>query len=110
MQPTVQITFRDLPKSPAIEQNILERASKLNQLFDKITSCRVLIEAPHRHHHKGKQYHVRIDLSVPGQELVVAHDPGKDQQREDAYVAVRDAFFAAQRQLKTYINKLHRHH
>jgi len=110
MQPTVQITFRDLPKSPAIEENILQRASKLGHLFDKITSCRVLIEAPHRHHHKGKQYHVRIDLTVPGQELVVARDPGRYEQHEDAYVAVRDAFGAAQRQLKDYVNKLHRHH
>lgn len=110
MQTNVQITFRDLPKSEAIEATILEKALKLTSLYDKISSCRVMIESPHRHHHKGKQYHVRIDLAVPGQDLVVARDPGREEHHEDAYVAVRDAFDAARRQLTEFSRKQHRRH
>jgi cold shock CspA family protein len=47
-------------------------------------------------------YHVRIDLTVPGDELVVSRDPGKDQAHEDVYVAIRDAFDAARRQLEDH--------
>lgn len=110
MPTNLQITFRALPKSDAIEATVREKALKLEALYDKISHCRVMIESPHRHHHKGKQYHVRIDLSVPGQELVVNHDPGRYESHEDAYVAVRDAFLVAGRQLREYTRKQNRHH
>jgi hypothetical protein len=42
---------------------------------------------------------VRIDLTVPGAELVVSRDPELDHGHEDVYVAIRDAFDAARRQL-----------
>lgn len=108
MQSQLQITFRDLPKSEAIENTIREKAAKLSSFYDRITSCRVMVEAPHRHHNKGRQYHVRIDLIVPGQELVVTRDSEQKTQHEDAYVAVRDAFDAARRQLLAYSRK-HQH-
>jgi len=110
MQPNLQITFRDLPKSEAIEANIREKAEKLGSFYDRINRCSVMIESPHRHHHKGKHYHVRIDISLPGHELVVNRDPGNLTTHEDAYVAVRDAFNAARRQLTELARKLQRHH
>lgn len=110
MQPNLQITFRDLPKSDAIEDAIRDKVGKLASFYDRINRCNVVIESPHRHHHKGKQYHVRIDISVPGQELVVARDPGKHDHHDDAYVAVRDAFDAARRQLTEFVKKQHKHH
>ena len=102
MQLPLQVTFRNMDPSAAIEANIQERVNKLDAFYDRIMGCRVVVEAPHRHHHKGKQYHVRIDLSVPGQELVVNHDPGRYESHEDAYVAVRDAFDAIRRQLEDH--------
>ena len=54
------------------------------------------------HHHKGNLYHVRIDISVPGDEIVVSREPHKDHSHEDAYVTIRDAFDAAKRQLDGY--------
>jgi len=110
MQPNLQITFRDLPKSEAIEANIREKAEKLASLYDRINRCSVIVESPHRHHHKGKQYHVRIDISLPGHELVVNRDPGHLETHEDAYVAVRDAFNAVRRQLTELVKKQHRYH
>ena len=75
METPLQITFRNMPRSNAIEENVREKAAKLESLYDGITSCRVIVEAPHRHHHKGKAYVVRIDLAVPGGELVINRAP-----------------------------------
>ena len=102
MNTAVEITFRNMPESEAIRTAISKRISQLKRIFDHIINCSVMVEAPHRHHKKGKHYHVRIDLSVPGKEIVVSRDPSLDATRSDAYVAIRDAFNAAQRQLKNY--------
>lgn len=103
MKLPVEITFRDMPISEALEENIREKVEKLEQFCDHITSCRVAIETSHRHQHKGNLYHVRIDITVPGQELVVSRDAADNQAHTDAYVAVRDAFTAARRQLERYV-------
>jgi ribosomal subunit interface protein len=100
MKLSPQITFRNMEPSEPMEQNIRERAEKLDQFYDPITSCRVMVEAQHKHHQQGNLYHVRIDLTVPGHELAVSRDPGKDHAHEDVYVAIRDAFDAARRQLE----------
>ena len=102
MQLPLQITFRNLGQSDAIEADIRERAAKLEQFYNQIISCRVVVEASHKHHHKGNLYHVRIDLKVPNKEIVVSREPHQHQAHEDAYVAVRDAFDAARRQLEDY--------
>jgi ribosomal subunit interface protein len=83
--------------SEAAKSTILKKASKLDSFYDRITSCRVVVDAPHRHQSKGLLYNVRIDLTVPGRELVIKREP-----HEDLYVAIRDAFDAARRQLKDF--------
>lgn len=105
MQLPLQITFRDIPHSDALEQAVREKASKLEQYSDHITSCRVVIEAPHKHQHKGHHYQVKLDIMVPGREIVVKRDPGDNDAHEDAYVAIRNAFEAAGRQLRDYHSK-----
>ena len=105
MRVPLQVTFRDLPHSDAIEAAIQEKAAKLEEVFDRIMGCRVMVEAPHRHHNKGRLYHVRIDLTVPGGELVASRSQDDNHAHEDAYVAVRDAFQAMRRQLKDHARK-----
>ena len=105
MKLPLQIAFRNMSPSGALEQDIREQAGKLDSFFDRIMACRVMVEAQHRHHHQGNIYHVRIDLTVPGDELVVSRDPGKDHAHEDVYVAVRDAFDAARRQLEDFARR-----
>ena len=102
MQLPLQITIRDIEQSEALETHIRDKAKKLDEFFDRITSCRVVVEVPHKHHHQGKQFNVRIDIGVPGSEIVVNRDHA-----EDVYVALRDAFDAAKRQLEDYARKLH---
>jgi cold shock CspA family protein len=108
MQLPVQITFRDIPRSDAIEAAIRDKVAKLEQVYDRIMGCRVVVEAPHRHRHKGKLYHVRVDLTVPGGELVASRGPNAHHSHVDAYVAVRDAFEAARRQLEGFVRRQRR--
>jgi ribosomal subunit interface protein len=103
---TPEITFRGFPRSEALEANIMQKLEKLDRFFEHIMSCRVILEADHKHHHKGNLYRVRITLTVPGQELVVSRTPEKHQAHEDPYVAIRDAFDAAKRQLEDYARQL----
>ncbi len=100
MQTPLQITFRDVDHSDAMETHIREKATKLESFFSPIMACHVNVEMPHKHKHQGKEFLVRIDLRVPGAELVVNHH-----RNQDAYVALRDAFDAAKRQLEDHHRK-----
>lgn len=106
MQIPVEITFKEMERSAAVEARIRELAAKLERVFDRVVRCAVMVETPHRHQHKGRQYHVRIRLTVPGGEIVASHDPGPNESHEDIYVAVRDSFNAAKRQLEDYSQKV----
>jgi ribosome-associated translation inhibitor RaiA len=123
----LQITFRNMAPSAAIEKQIREKAAKLDVFYDRIMSCRVIVEAPHRHHHKGKAFVVRITLGVPGPDIVINHAPkrlsaaqraereeaaleenhrpSKHGAHEDLYVALRDAFQAAERKLQDHARR-----
>jgi len=103
MKLPVEITFRNMSASEALENNVRDKVEKLEQFCDRITSCRVVVEAGHRHQHKGNLYHVRIDMTLPGVELVVSRDPAENKNHADVYVAVRDAFDAARKQLDKHV-------
>lgn len=94
-----QITLRGLEPNPALERVIRRKLSWLQRYFPYIMASRVVLEAPHRHQRKGRLYHMRIDLTVPGGELVVARNPSLDLAHEDVLVAIRDSFDAARREL-----------
>lgn len=106
MEIPLKISYRGLKPSPALDDQIREWAARLDRLHDRIQHCDVVVEAPHRHHRQGQQFHVRVTLGLPGGQLVVSHDPGPDEAHEDAYVAVRDTFHALRRQLEDHV----RHH
>jgi len=100
----VQVTFRDMPPSDAVTAHVEKRAAKLETFHDRIVKCHVMLEAPHRHHKHGKRYHVRIDMQVPGKELVVTKN--LEDTKEDLYAAVDDAFGDAERVLEGYMREL----
>jgi ribosomal subunit interface protein len=102
MKIPIQITLRNIDHSDALETHIREKTKKLECFFDHIISCRVVVEMPHNHKHQGKPFNVRLDIGVPGREIVVNRD-----RHEDVYVALRDAFDAARRQLEDYVHRLH---
>lgn len=102
MQVPLEVTFRGIQHSDAVEARIREKVAKLEQFCDSIISCRVAVEGEHHHQHQGNLYKIRIDLSVPQKHLVVSRDHHDKQAHEDIYVALRDAFDAAKRQLEEY--------
>jgi ribosomal subunit interface protein len=100
MKLPLQITLRDIPQSDEVEAAIREKAEKLDHFYPQMMSCRVTVEMPGKHKHQGKDFSIRIDITVPGSEIVVNKEHG-----EDIYVVLRDAFDAAKRQLEDYGRK-----
>ncbi len=95
MEIPIQITFHGLAHSPALEAAIRERAGKLDRFHPHVMSCRAVVEEVARHKNQGKEFVVRLDIKVAGGEVAVNREHS-----EDAFVAVRDAFDAARRQLE----------
>jgi ribosomal subunit interface protein len=109
METEPRIGFRGMDPSPAVEAAVRERISRLEQFHERITSCSVVIEAPHRHGRKGKLFEVRVEVVVPGATIVAARERGLNHAHEDIYVAIRDSFDAAQRQLEDVARKMSGH-
>ena len=105
MEP-LSITFRGMEPPIGVEEDIRNRVAELSRFFDRITACRVVVEARHRHQRHGGLYHVHIDLSVPERTIVAGREQVEDHAREDLRVAIRDAFAAAQRQLQDYAREM----
>jgi ribosome-associated translation inhibitor RaiA len=119
MTPPLQITFRGLERSAAVTRCIRARTDKLARHFGRIIACRVILEQPNRHQLRSRLFHVRIDLTVPGAEIVVRHEPAAhappadadssakaektpetDAPHKDAFLAIHDAFDIAHRRLE----------
>ncbi len=94
-----KITFHGLDRSLAVEGLVEQWISKITRVAGEVSRCEVVIESPHRHHRHGRRFHIRLELDRPGGIVVVDHDRGADGAHEDIYVAIRDAFVAARRQL-----------
>ena len=104
MQNQVTVTFRDMDGSDFVRDAVDAEAKKLEKHHDNITACRVVIAAPNRHT-KGTHFAVHLEVSVPGKDIVVSHDPDQKHRNEDGYTAIRDAFKSARRQLDDFRGK-----
>jgi cold shock CspA family protein/ribosome-associated translation inhibitor RaiA len=99
----MELTFRHMAHSEAIEEVVRRKASKLDQFYKRVTSCRVLVEALHHTSSaKGLVYHVRVDVTVPGGELVARREPPCQHFHEDVFIALRDAFDGVCREIQDY--------
>lgn len=101
-----QITFLDFPESDAVWIAVQKKVEKLEHFFANIVRCEVVISCPHRHRHADRLYHVQIHLSMPGEDVIISHDREKNESHRDIYVAIRDAFRAAERQLQDRVRIL----
>jgi ribosome-associated translation inhibitor RaiA len=97
MRVPLQITVLNLPHSAALEDRARKMAEKLEKFHPRIVSCRIGIEELRRHRSRGRLFHVRVDLRIPGRELVSNHRHDKD-----PYLALRDAFVSLRRQLEDF--------
>jgi len=106
MQVPLQITARNVTIADDLDEYIRQRAAKLDEISDTIISCRVVLEEPHKHKQKGRLYHVSLELNIPGDTIVVSREPDLHDAHQDKHVVIRDAFDAAQRQLRSSIDQI----
>jgi ribosomal subunit interface protein len=95
MQVPLQITYRGMKHSQALDARIREKAAKLETFYPRITSCRVALEERYRKQQQGNEFRIRLEIRVPQSEIAINKD-----HHEDVYVALRDAFDAAKRKLE----------
>ena len=119
----VQITFRNVGASPALEQEIRSRAAWLETFHPGIIGCRVMLEIAHHHRRRGRPLHVRVELRLPGEDVIVDHEPTssaagrsvrrksdeRDGDHKDVHVAIHEAFDVARRRLED-VSRRHREH
>ncbi len=91
--------------SAAVEAAVRERAEKLETFGERVMSCRVAVEMHHHRHQQGNLYHVRVDLKLPGEQIVASREPAEHHAHEDVYVAIRDAFNAVRRRLEDHVRQ-----
>lgn len=104
MQHPLQISARDLALSPVARALVERLAGKLETFYDRITSCHVVIEVAQRYSAGGPIAHnVRLDLAVPGEEIVVRRQPHRELE-----TAIQNAFDVAGRRLQDYVRRRHR--
>lgn len=106
MEAPPEIIFHGMDPSAQVEEQIREKVGRLERIFPRITHCTVTVERPHVRREKGNLYQVKIHLHVPQKEIVVDRDPGDRNAHEDLGVTLRDAFRAAERQLKEYTERI----
>lgn len=118
-----QITIRNMEPDPNLEPAVLKEIAALERFFNRITSCRVMIEQTGSRAFGGL-YHVRIDLGVPNDELVVERLPTLHKRlqeteaqketkqselkrtRREVQRAIHDAFREMRRRLQDYARRL----
>ena len=108
MTTEVEVHFHGIEKSDAIEQRVREKIAKLQKHFERMTSCRVAIEAPQRSTpQKPKVFEIKIEIGMPGrQPIVVRHERVGSHASEELCLALRDAFEAAVRKVDSTAAKI----
>jgi ribosome-associated translation inhibitor RaiA len=105
MELPLQLSFRHMDHSTDIEAIVRQKAAQLDKFADRITRCRVVVEPAGKHHAHGNLYAVHIDLTVPGEEIVISGSPSEHTEHKDLHVCLRDAFDAARRKLEEYARR-----
>jgi cold shock CspA family protein/ribosome-associated translation inhibitor RaiA len=107
MQFPPEIAFRGFEPDEWLKEIVRSEVERLDDYFERIVGCRVMVELPHQRREDGNPYHVRIELSVPGRNLVVNRSPkARERERETQMSALDDAFGAMRRRLEDYAREL----
>lgn len=96
MKSAVDVVYRDLTSSAALNETITKKIKKLNRFTDQIIHSRIVLDTPHNHKHKGKQFRASLEIDLKGSPIAITQD------NESIHLAVRDAFITAERKIKQY--------
>ena len=105
MKLPLQITFHGVPHSEAIDAYARKRAAKLDEMAPRLMACRVAVERPHGHARHGEHYRIRIDMTLPGGEVVAERSPDDGKTYEDVYAAIDAAFDDAGRRIQDFVRR-----
>jgi len=105
MQEPLQISFHNMDSSEALERRVREHWAKVERHYDRITSARIVIEAPHKQPHKST-LGISISIGVPGRDIVVKREQRLHESDDNAAWVINEAFRAAERQLEDYAQRL----
>lgn len=103
MPVNLQITARDVTLSEPEQEMIREAAAHLETFWNRLATCRVLVEMPRRRGRTGRLYNVRIELGLPGGDVVIRRQP-----QEDLLGAIQGAFKAAERRVQDAARRMRR--
>lgn len=107
MKTPLEISFKGLDKSRAVESKVAERATRLEKHFDRMTHVRVVVSAPNKLAHKGKNFEVKLEIGIPGASpLIISEVPEGNDARSDLMMAIRNAFDSAERRLDELAERL----
>ncbi len=109
MLPSLQVTFRGIAHSEALDVHLQERAGRLNQVFEHVLWCHVVVELDGHHHRKGDRYRISINLGLPGHEFVVTRGSSMGNEDESPYQSTDRAFDEAARQIKDWVRRRRSH-
>jgi cold shock CspA family protein/ribosome-associated translation inhibitor RaiA len=119
----LQIVYREVEATTAIDELVRKHADKLSTFHDRIVHCRVFIELAHRHLRRGNRFQVKVQVTVPGGLVAVsslssAIDPEKLLEagrktkkmeiaapEKELRQALADAFQSAGRRLQDLLRK-----
>jgi ribosome-associated translation inhibitor RaiA/cold shock CspA family protein len=101
----LQVTFRHMDPSPALEERIRKLMGRLEKFSAHILHCQVVVEEPHQHGRQGSLFEFRIEITVPDEKILITQAHDLDHAHENAYVSLRDAFRTARRKLEDYERK-----
>jgi ribosome-associated translation inhibitor RaiA/cold shock CspA family protein len=110
MQIPLEIAFHNCKKEEWAEDEIRDHVARLEEIYDRLISCRVRVDQRANNANKTIPPVVRIEIAVPGRkDIVVAHEPDRLQKRyqtPDLHNAINEAFRIAERQLSEYKEQL----
>jgi cold shock CspA family protein len=105
MQLPLQLSFRNMEPTEAIEAIVRQKAARLDSFASRIMSCRVVIEPAGKHQLHGNLYAVHLDIKLPGGEIAIIREPRKHVKYKNLTLAIRDAFDSARRKLEDFVRE-----
>jgi len=94
-----EIAFRGVEPTDTLKERILDGIDDLEEVHDRLVSCRVMVEDTTPGRSSGKIYRVRLDIGVPNRTVVVDFKPDGGNEIRDVYQAVKQAFDIGRRRL-----------
>lgn len=96
----LQITFRNMESSAAVEDRIRERVQRLERFNNRIIEVRVVVENPHKSSGSGKNpLGIAVEVEVPGRKLVSRSAEEVREAKGDVLLVVNEVFATMERQL-----------